>query len=86
MKIKNIALDSDENPETVTVEMTVAEAKTILGIFGKMYYEPKEVTEIYEALSGRFFNRFYEAGVDDPEVPGPNIKPEARMDGRLWFE
>ncbi len=86
MKIKNIALDADESPEYITVEMSVAEAKIIASLVGRMSYSPNETTEIYNALVINFFNRFYDEGVDDPEVPGPRVKPEARTDGRLWFE
>lgn len=72
MKIRAIALDDDELPATITVEMTVDEAGLLAAHLGNT--RPKDRndeiagfgavgSDIYEALAGSIFNRYYEDGV-----------------------
>lgn len=71
MKIKAITLDDDSNPETITVLLSRDEAVAIATVFGRMnvYTErefgldPSVCSEIYGALTGDVFNRFYEEGL-----------------------
>ena len=64
MKIRNIALDDDETPETITVDMTLAEAVWIATAAGVQVPSSKPTDDIYEALAGGVFNRFFEEGVE----------------------
>ena len=75
MKITTITLGDEAVPDTVTAIMTTAEAALIAAVLGGL--SPKEVTDqfggshhlqlesIYGALSGDFFNRFWDGGVRD---------------------
>lgn len=76
MKLKGISFTKKENPKTVTVEMTIDEAAAIAKVFGGM--NPLKfgtdfpslankgiVSSVYDCLSGAFFNRYYDDGVDD---------------------
>lgn len=72
MKIRNIALDADEVPETISVDMSVREAALIVRLIGShsdtqladtQAGGPATAGEIYGALTGAFFNRFWEDGV-----------------------
>lgn len=77
MKIRSIALDDNEEPSTVTVEMTTREAALIQGILSHCSQADVstvlggdttwwvEQHAIYDALSGGFFNRFWDDGVRD---------------------
>lgn len=74
MKIKNIKLDEDGNPETITVDMSLLESAWIARIAG----ECKDMDiegNIYSCLVGSFFNRFYEDGVNGvPKTRNPPIR------------
>lgn len=63
MKIKAITLDRDELPETITVEMTRAEAILIVRHVGSLRPSTATSDEMYEALAGSLFNRFWDDGV-----------------------
>jgi hypothetical protein len=74
MKVKRIDLDDDENPETITVELTHDEAVFLALFLGKQNGVEEEAVmpggsrlggEIYDGLTGGVFNRFYEDGVAD---------------------
>lgn len=74
MKIRQIALDEEENPESVTVQMSLPEAAFIAKIIGvtngadrdKMVRNGAKLgSEVYDALTGSLFNRFYHGGVED---------------------
>lgn len=74
MKIRSIAMDDEEQPETITVDMTIREAALIVRLIGPMSDIQLADTqsdggrtggEIYDALNGCVFNRFWEDGVKD---------------------
>lgn len=74
MKLTNIHLDGDGKPDVVTVEMTRREAQFIAVVTGQMNPQQAEETlqgsgdaslEIYSALAGSVFNRFWEDGVGE---------------------
>ncbi len=73
MKVRNIALDDDSMPETVTVEMTVDEAALIVAMMAPV--APRDVTnacgdirwgntlnDVHDGLMGGLFNRFWDSG------------------------
>lgn len=75
MKAKNIKLDDDEMPETITVEMTVDEAAVVYALVG--FIAPRTTSmalggtrwgeamnDVATCLSGSFFNRFWESAAD----------------------
>lgn len=73
MQVKQINLDDDGQPETVLVRVTRAEAAYLALLTGKQNgLTSEEVmpggadlnSEIYESLTGDFFNRYYEDGVN----------------------
>ena len=73
MRVRNIALNAAEMPETVTVELTIREAAFIATLLGGMnsiqadQAVPGFVEEFhatYAGLSHALFNRFYEEGVE----------------------
>lgn len=85
MKVRTIELGADEMPESVTVTMTVDEAALMYAFVGRV--APKTVTDatndtrwgnalydIAEALSGSFFNRFWDDGANDV-APRLNLTP-----------
>lgn len=76
MRVRNITLDEDENPDRVLVEMTLDEAAMMLRLVGRL--SPRMVlnalgdhrwynasSDIYSCLAGSVFNRFWDGGVDD---------------------
>lgn len=72
MKIRAITLDEDELPVMITVEMTVDEAGLLAAHLGNTRPKDREAqlagfgvvgSDIYEALVGSVFNRYYEDGV-----------------------
>lgn len=65
MKIKAIALDDNELPETVTVEMTLAEAILIGKHVGSVKPSTATSSGIWDALTGVVFNSFWEDGIND---------------------
>ena len=74
MKIRNIQLDDNELPETVTVEMTIGEAAFIAKVCGGLSRNTAieqhgpigaHHDDIYDSLTGGLFNRFWEDGIDD---------------------
>lgn len=74
MKVKQISLDDEELPETVTVELTHDEAVFLAVFLGRLNGEQEEEvmkggseigSGIYHGLAGGVFNRFYENGVDE---------------------
>lgn len=74
MNIKNIKLDDEGDPAFVTVRMSVAEAKYIALTVGKTNWNDREQImagggeagdEIYSELTGGFFNRFWDDGVNE---------------------
>lgn len=82
MRIKRVDFDEDENPSMVTVKMTVDEAAIIARVFGGFNDYAYDATgdrsrwrragsEVYSALVGGFFNRFWEDGVNDVLRSGP---------------
>lgn len=76
MKVKQITLDDDRNPDTITVEMTMREAAFILKDIGRhsektakevMRDGDESLENIYLTLSGDVFNRYWDGGVRDVE-------------------
>lgn len=75
MKIKTIKMGKKGEPSKVTVEMTLAEATYIAKFTGKQNgITANEIlggcgdevnSEVYGALTGDFFNRFWDGGVDE---------------------
>ena len=75
MKIRQIALDDDEMPESVLVEMTVTEALFVAQLVGSI--PPADLPRygmaddrwrvamhsVYDAMAGGLFNRFWDGGV-----------------------
>lgn len=73
MKIKSVELDDNEMPDRITFEMSRQEAQWIAHICGK--HSPATAddslpgyadinSEIYDALTGGLFNRFWDGGVE----------------------
>lgn len=84
MKLRQITLDDDEMPETITVELTVDEAALLYALTG--HIAPKSVTEaggdirwgnalydVADCLSGSFFNRYWDEGA---RAVAPNLRVE----------
>lgn len=81
MKVRNIALDENEDPELVTVEMTLDEAAFIARVAGSLsphavltalkddirWY--KACAETYECLTGSVFNRYWDGGLGEVIPP-----------------
>ena len=65
MKVKALTLDGDGLPETVTVEMTRAEAILIANYVGNLTPSTIASTGIWDALSGSVFVPFWEDGLAD---------------------
>lgn len=62
-RITAIHLDDDENPATVSLVLTVQEALAIARTFGQMFGSDPATTDVYEALTMGFFNRYWDDGV-----------------------
>lgn len=76
MKVQTIRLDADENPDMIVVEMSADEAAFLARLAGSL--SPHDVinalgddprwfnasAEVYHALAGSVFNRFYDNGID----------------------
>lgn len=74
MRVKQINLDDDGQPEAIIVRLTCDEAAYLARLTGKQNWTTSEEimpgggahnTEVYDTLTGEFFNRYYEDGVDD---------------------
>jgi hypothetical protein len=70
MRIINIALDDQEEPEEVTVAMTLQEVVAIARLFGRLNGHgmrrvgiPDDGNGPYGALTGGVLNRFWDDGV-----------------------
>lgn len=72
MRIKAIEMDDDGNPATITVTMTAREAALIARMVGETNHAQRNKVqsdggvvggEVYDALAGDLFNRFYDSGV-----------------------
>lgn len=72
--VKQIDLDNDGSPEFITVRLCVEEAAYIAKIVGRHSdVTANDVMDngaaangaLYNALTGEFFNRFWDGGVDD---------------------
>lgn len=74
MKIRALTFDDEQNPETVTAELTIEEAAYLAKLTGQQTGitanqimpggdEPSH--EIYDCLISNVFNTFYEDGVND---------------------
>ncbi|MFB7312999.1 hypothetical protein [Streptomyces sp. NPDC056192] len=72
MLVKQINLDDDGQPETLLVRLTRNEAAYLALLTGKQSgHTSGDImpggdslnSEVYEALTGEFFNRYYEDGV-----------------------
>lgn len=72
MIIRSIEFDKKEQPQTLTVELSVAEAAALAQLTGKRSplkaAEDKipypETTSVYDALVGAFFNRYWDNGIE----------------------
>jgi hypothetical protein len=72
MEIDSIQFEQGEEgaiPSVITVSMTLAEAVAITKVFGSFNDAERKKrgipeTEIYSALCGDVFNRYWEDGVD----------------------
>lgn len=73
MKVKQLVLDENQEPETILFEMTVEEAAYISKLTGRMNdAESNKLmrgggslnSSVYDGCC-EVFNRYYEAGVDD---------------------
>ncbi|MDI5965699.1 hypothetical protein [Streptantibioticus silvisoli] len=74
MRIKQIELDDEGMPEAVLVRMTHDEALYLALLTGKQTGATSAQiipggaarnSEVYEALTGELFNRYYDDGVND---------------------
>jgi hypothetical protein len=63
MQVTNIRF-KDGEPSHVSVEMTTAEAAVITQLVGRLVPSTGATSEVWDCLSGEFFNRFWEAGID----------------------
>jgi len=74
MRLNNIKFSENEEPEELTVTMSVEEATWIARIAGKQRGSSPH-DEIYSCLIGSFFNKMWEDGVEGaPDVIIPPIK------------
>lgn len=86
MKVRAITFDNEEEPEGLTVEMTVDEAALLYAFVGRI--SPKRVSDtsgdvrwgnalydMADCLSGAFFNRLWDAGWN--EVGPTNLRIKA---------
>lgn len=64
MKIKGIHLDAEEMPQEIEVIMTIDEAAAIAQWTGKLTPSTQVTSEIYSALVGGVFNRYWEDGLE----------------------
>lgn len=64
MQIRNISLDEDQMPDTITVDMDISEAIQIAQWAGKTASPTHEMATIHGGLCGYVFNRFWDDGVD----------------------
>ena len=64
MKIRQITLGKDA-PESIVVEMTVAEAILITKYVGQLTPCTQTSTGIWDELTSSLFNRFWDDCVDD---------------------
>jgi hypothetical protein len=62
MKIRRIELDGSK-PVGVIAELSIEEAAQIANWAGSTSRAGAEVAEIYNALAGDLFNRFWDAGI-----------------------
>ena len=76
MRVTNIGLDGEELPETITVELSRDEAIVLGKITGKYSFSEAQANfgeraactgDIYDALVGVVFNRFWDDGIKDAE-------------------
>jgi hypothetical protein len=65
MRIKTIQLDSNELPETIDVQMTREEGVLIANYVGGLLPSTPASVSIWDALTGRVFNRFWDDGLSD---------------------
>ncbi|ANA86270.1 hypothetical protein SEA_LOZINAK_113 [Gordonia phage Lozinak] len=74
MRVRSIELAENGFPEQVTVVMSRSEAEWITLVLGSLTGEQEEAIkpgyreqsgEIYNALVGELFNRFWEDGIND---------------------
>lgn len=74
MKVKQITLDDEEMPERVMLDCSHDEALLIAALIGKASADKLDIllpegarvgAEIFDALTGGVFNRFYEDGVNE---------------------
>ena len=65
MRIKAIEMDTEELPELITVEMTLAEAVLIGKHVGSVTPSTVVSTNIWDSLTGGVFNRFWDDGIDE---------------------
>jgi hypothetical protein len=71
MKLENIRFSDGENgaePEKITVTMTLPEAIWMAKIAGKQRDESPH-SGIYDCLIGDVFNRYWDDGVDEADIP-----------------
>lgn len=74
MRVRTIDFDGEEDPTEVTVTMTVAEAIFVAKLVGTMVdsdaanvapHGVDSLHSIFSCLTGAFFNRFWDDGVDE---------------------
>lgn len=74
MRVRSIEFDDDEDPEFVTVRMPIQQAAYLATITGKqssitanefMRGGAEANTEVYNALVGSVFNRYFDGGVQE---------------------
>jgi hypothetical protein len=70
MKVKQINLDDEGLPETLTVEMTREEAILITSHFGSVTPTTETTSSVWRALS-RVFNAFWDDGVYEARYGEP---------------
>jgi hypothetical protein len=72
MKVKKISLDDEEMPERVLLDCSHDEAVLIASLLGKHNSDDLDAVipgggrlggDVYDALTGSVFNRFYDDGV-----------------------
>lgn len=74
---------SDVIPDTVTVELTLAEVTAIASMCGSVSGYGQRVlggatSDIYQALTGDVLNRFFDGGLDDARSFFGMVKPDLR--------
>jgi len=64
MILRSIEFNEEEEPKTITVNMSVEEAAWIASLTGSINNRNSQLhSDIYDCLVGAFFNKFFDDGI-----------------------